>query len=131
MMRQLGGSFGIAAITTFIANASQKYRVNLITHLDSTDFDVQQRLNALKASFVAKGMTPDAAMNAAYKMLDLSVTKQATVLSYMDVFLYLGVIFLICIPFIFSLKKERVKKNRFEWCTLNPIYIIIKNPSES
>jgi hypothetical protein len=93
------------------------------THLDSTDFDVQQRLNALKASFVAKGMTPDAAMNAAYKMLDLSVTKQATVLSYMDVFLYLGVIFLICIPFIFSLKKERVKKNRFEWCTLNPIYI--------
>ncbi|MCF2218281.1 DHA2 family efflux MFS transporter permease subunit [Chryseobacterium sp. PS-8] len=110
MMRQLGGSFGIAAITTFIANASQKYRVNLISHLDQTDFAVQQRLQALKGSFVAKGMTPDAAMNAAYKMLDLSVTKQATVLSYMDVFLYLGVIFLVCIPFILFIKERKSKE---------------------
>ncbi|KMQ68694.1 major facilitator transporter [Chryseobacterium sp. FH2] len=110
MMRQLGGSFGIAAITTFIANASQKYRVSLISHLDETDFAVQQRLNALKASFMSKGMTPDAAMNAAYKMLDLSVTKQATVLSYMDVFLYLGVIFLICIPFILFIKERKSKE---------------------
>lgn len=110
MMRQLGGSFGIAAITTFIANASQKYRVNLISHLDQTDFAVQQRLQALKGSFMAKGMTPDAAMNAAYKMLDLSVTKQATVLSYMDVFLYLGVIFLVCIPFILFIKERKSKE---------------------
>lgn len=110
MMRQLGGSFGIAAITTFIANESQKYRINLITHLDSNSFDVQQRLNGLKASFVAKGMTPDAAMNAAYKVLDLSVTKQATVLSYMDVFLYLGVAFLICIPFILFVRERKSKE---------------------
>lgn len=110
MMRQLGGSFGIAAITTFIANASQKYRVNLISHLDQTDFAVQQRLQALKGSFIAKGMTPDAAMNAAYKMLDLSVTKQATVLSYMDVFLYLGIIFLVCIPFILFIKERKSKE---------------------
>jgi len=110
MMRQLGGSFGIAAITTFIANAGQKYRLNLISHLDENDFAVQQRLQALKGSFMAKGMTPDAAMNAAYKMLDLSVTKQATVLSYMDVFLYLGVIFVICIPFILFIKERKSKQ---------------------
>lgn len=110
MMRQLGGSFGIAAITTFIANAGQKYRLNLISHLDENSFEVQQRLNALKASFVAKGMTPDAAMNAAYKMLDMSVTKQATVLSYMDVFLYLGVVFLVCIPFILFIKERKSKE---------------------
>lgn len=110
MMRQLGGSFGIAAITTFIANAGQKYRLNLISHLDENDFAVQQRLQALKGSFMAKGMTPDTAMNAAYKMLDLSVTKQATVLSYMDVFLYLGVIFLICIPFILFIKERKNKE---------------------
>jgi len=110
MMRQLGGSFGIAAITTFIANASQKYRVNLISHLDGNSLDVQQRLAGLKANFIAKGMTPDNAMNAAYKVLDLTVTKQATVLSYMDVFLYLGVVFLICIPFILFIKERKSKE---------------------
>ncbi len=110
MMRQLGGSFGIAAITTFIANASQKYRVNLISHLDSTSFDVQQRVNALKASFMSKGMTPDVALSAAYRSLEGAVTKQATVLSYMDVFLYLGVLFLICIPFILFIRESKSKE---------------------
>ncbi|MBQ0153050.1 MAG: DHA2 family efflux MFS transporter permease subunit [Chryseobacterium sp.] len=107
MMRQLGGSFGIAGITTFIANEGQKYRNNLISHLDSNSLDVQQRLASLKAGFMAKGMTPDVALSAAYKALDGAVTKQATVLSYMDVFLYLGVIFLICIPFILFVKQSK------------------------
>jgi hypothetical protein len=55
-------------------------------------------------------MTPENAQHSAYKILDLSVTKQAAVLSYMDVFLYLGVIFLICIPFILFIKERKSKQ---------------------
>src|SRR6476620_8440373 len=36
MMRQLGGSFGIAIITTFIARFTQEHRVNLIANIDAT-----------------------------------------------------------------------------------------------
>lgn len=107
MMRQLGGSFGIAAITTFIANQTTVHRAALSNHLDTNNFDVQQRILALKASFVQKGFTPDAALNAAYKMLDSAVMKQATVLSYMDVFLYLGILFLVCIPFVLFVKQKK------------------------
>lgn len=107
MMRQLGGSFGIAAITTFISNQTAKHRASLITHLDVNDFDVQQRINGLKASFMAKGMTPDSALQAAYKVLDYSVLKQASVLSYMDVFLYLGLLFLACIPFVLFVREKK------------------------
>ncbi|MBN9312395.1 MAG: MFS transporter [Chryseobacterium sp. 39-10] len=107
MMRQLGGSFGIAAITTFIANQTTVHRAALSNHLDANNFDVQQRILALKASFVQKGFTPDAALNAAYKMLDSAVMKQATVLSYMDVFLYLGILFLVCIPFVLFVKQKK------------------------
>ncbi|WP_312079043.1 DHA2 family efflux MFS transporter permease subunit [Chryseobacterium sp.] len=110
MMRQLGGSFGIAAITTFIANESQKHRVNLLSHLDANSFNVQQRLQGLKANFMSKGMASDVAEKSAYKILDLSVTKQAAVLSYMDVFLYLGVIFLVCIPFILFVRERKSKE---------------------
>jgi DHA2 family multidrug resistance protein len=110
MMRQLGGSFGIAAITTFIANESQKHRLNLLSHLDANSFNVQQRLQGLKASFMSKGMASDVAEKSAYKILDLSVTKQAAVLSYMDVFLYLGVIFLVCIPFILFVRERKSKE---------------------
>lgn len=107
MMRQLGGSFGIAAITTFIANKSELYRSNLVSHLDINDLDVQQRVAGLKASFMAKGLSPDVALQSAYKSLDYAVTKQATVLSYMDVFLYLGIIFLICIPFVLFVRERK------------------------
>lgn len=109
MMRQLGGSFGIAIITTFIARFSQEHRVNLIAHLDPTRVEVQDRLHAIQRRFIAKGFSPDVALQKAYKILDFSVTKQATVLSYMDIFLYLGLLFLFCIPFILLVKKGKNK----------------------
>ena len=114
MMRQLGGSFGIAAITTFIANRSQLYRSNLVAHLDVNDLDVQQRIAGLKASFMAKGMSADKALQSAYKILDYGVTKQATVLSYMDVFLYLGIAFLICIPFVLFVRERKGKGEKID-----------------
>ena len=43
-------------------------------------------------------------------MLDYSVIKQAMVLSYMDVFLYIGLMFLICIPFVLMIRGNRNKK---------------------
>jgi len=107
MMRQLGGSFGVAAITTFIANKSMFYRNDMVAKLDVNSLNVQQRIAGLKASFVAKGMTPDQALGSAYKILDLSVMKQSTVLAYMDVFLYLGLMFLFCIPFILFIKNKK------------------------
>ncbi len=107
MMRQLGGSFGIAIITTFLARFGQEHRVNLIAHLDITKVIVQDRLHALQRGFMSKGFSPEVAMQKAYKVLDFGVTKQSTVLSYMDVFLYLGVLFLICIPFILLIKNEK------------------------
>lgn len=110
MMRQLGGSFGIAAITTFIANQTSKHTAYIAEHLDASSWDVQQRIAMLKASFMAKGMTPDVALQTAYKILNLSVLKQASVQAYMDVFLYLGVLFLICIPFILFVKQRESKE---------------------
>jgi len=42
--------------------------------------------------------------------MDHIVTKQASVLSYMDVFLYIGVLFLVCIPFVLIVKGNKGKK---------------------
>ncbi len=110
MMRQLGGSFGVAAITTFLSHQNPVHRSDLVSHLDTNSLAVQQRVNALQHAYMSKGMTFDVALNAAYKALDYTVTKQAAVLSYMDVFLYLGFMFLICIPFVLLVRGNRRKK---------------------
>lgn len=109
MMRQLGGSFGIAAITTFMANRNVGYAADLANKLNANSLMVQQRLTGIKNSFIAKGMAPDIALQSAYQSLRYSVTKQAAVLSYMDVFLYLGLLFLICVPFILFVKERKSK----------------------
>jgi DHA2 family multidrug resistance protein len=109
MMRQLGGSFGVAVITTFMARQNMLHRNDLVSKLDVNNPAVQQRVEGLQRTFMAKGMTADAALNSGYKMLDFSVTKQAQVLSYMDVFLYLGVMFLICVPFVLWTRSGKAK----------------------
>lgn len=81
-----------------------------MSHLDVNDPDVQQRVLAMQHNFMSKGMPPDAALNSGYKALDFMISKQAVVLSYMDVFLYLGVMFLICVPFVLFVKANRKQK---------------------
>jgi len=110
MMRQLGGSFGVAIITTYLANKNMTHRVNLISNLSASDPAVQNRVSMMQHGFMAKGMTPDQALQSAYQSLDFAVTKQAMVLSYMDVFLFIGVIFLICVPFVLMIKGNKDKK---------------------
>jgi MFS transporter, DHA2 family, multidrug resistance protein len=110
MMRQLGGSFGVAVITTFMARKIMVHRSDLINKLDITNPDIHSRLATLQHGFMAKGMPSNIALQSAYKALDYSVMKQASVLSYMDVFLYIGIMFLICIPFVLMVKGNRGKK---------------------
>ena len=110
MMRQLGGSFGVASITTFLARRNMIHRNDLVGKLDVNDPDVHNRIIQLQHSFMAKGMTPDVALKSGYKLLDYSVAKQASVLSYMDAFLYLGIMFLICIPFVLMVRANKGQK---------------------
>ena len=110
MTRQLGGSFGIALITTFMSQQLIVHRSNLVNHLDVTSPAIQNQVSNLQHGFMAKGMTSNIALQSAYKALDLSVTKQAMVLSYMDVFYYIGLMFLVFVPFVLFIKANKKRK---------------------
>lgn len=110
MMRQLGGSFGIAIITTFMAQQIMVHRADMVGRLDVTNPVIQNKVTALQHGFMQKGLPSNIALQDAYKALDYSVTKQAMVLSYMDVFLYIGLLFLICVPFVLMAKGSKKAK---------------------
>lgn len=109
MMRQLGGSFGIALITTFMTRQNALHRNNLIEHINPNNPLFQQRYQGMVSNFMQHGMAPNQAKAAALKAMDGSLMNQASVLSYMDVFLYIGIMFLICVPFILMLKNAKAK----------------------
>ncbi|RBL89614.1 DHA2 family efflux MFS transporter permease subunit [Chitinophaga flava] len=110
MMRQLGGSFGVALITTFMARQNMVHRNDLVAKLDTNNPDVMNRVNGMAHNFAAKGMDAGTALKSGYKVIDYSIAKQAAVMSYMDVFLYLGLMFLICIPFVLMVRAKKAAK---------------------
>jgi MFS transporter, DHA2 family, multidrug resistance protein len=110
MMRQLGGSFGIALITTFMAKQVMVHRSDLVSRLDITSPVVQNRVNTMQQGFIQNNIPSNIALQDAYKALDYSVTKQAMVLSYMDVFFYIGLVFLVCVPFVLMVRSSKAVK---------------------
>jgi len=110
MMRQLGGSFGIAIITTFMARKNVSHAADLKSHLGVNDYATQQAVSGMQHNFMSKGMDFTQALKSSYAALEGMVARQAAVLSYMDVFLYLGVMFVICVPFVLMVRGNRKKK---------------------
>ena len=110
MLRQLGGSFGIAMVTTYMARQNMIHRSALVSKLDVNNPAVMNRVHGIALGFQTKGIAANTALQSSYQWLDYAIGKQAAVLSYMDVFLYIGIMFLICIPFVLLVKGGRANK---------------------
>lgn len=111
MMRQLGGSLGIAIITTEISRLTQIHRVDLLPNLNTASFLLQERVQTLQQGFIAKGYSFNNALEKAYKSIEGAVMLQSTVLTYMDIFLLIGVLFLICVPFVLIFINKNAGRN--------------------
>lgn len=112
MMRQLGGSFGVALISTMLTRETSIHRTSLVSHMNVNDMNVQDRVSQLASGMQHRGFDFSTARNMAYGMLDAIVTKQATLLSYMDIFMFVGIVFIIFVPLVmFFVKKSNAKVN--------------------
>jgi len=107
MIRQLGGAFGIAIANNYVAQQYFKHRTNLVSNLPSGGTQWNERVNAISQGIIAKTGDIHGATQRAYKMIDMSVDRQAYYLSYLDTFRLVGIFFIVVIPLVMFL---RVKK---------------------
>ncbi len=98
MMRQLGGSFGIALVNTYIAHRLASHRVDLITHLATGDPATQDRLQDITTQLQAHGSPAFEAARQALGVLEHAVVGQATLLSYLDAFTLVALLAVVCMP---------------------------------
>ncbi|RZL47577.1 MAG: MFS transporter, partial [Pedobacter sp.] len=108
MSRQLGGSFGIAALTTLIHIRSGFHRNNLLTNVNEYNPAFTQKLNVLINGFVAKGSSFIDAKLMAMKAIEGTVIKQTMLLTYNDAYWVAGLIMLFSIPLLYL---QKFKKN--------------------
>lgn len=109
MMRQLGGSFGIAAVATFINNRAAYHRSTLLQNISIYDTETQARLSSYTGAFLQQGKDPATAQLMATKALDGALIKQSMLLSYMDNFWIVGIFFLCCIPLLLLQPRTKPK----------------------
>lgn len=110
MMRQLGGAFGVAVVSSFVTNRIQVHRADLVQNITATNPLATERLNFLTRSFASRGASFDLAQMQAYKAIEGMVMKQSALLAFKDVFQFVAFFFLACVPLILFMRGNRGAK---------------------
>jgi len=112
LTRQLGGSIGIAAMTTLLAQREAFHRAILAENLSRYDFETTQRLNQIASAFQSRGSDPATADQQALAVLQQTLDTQVAVLSYADLFRIVGVVFFCSLPLLLFLGKGGAQATR-------------------
>ncbi|HVU28537.1 MAG TPA: DHA2 family efflux MFS transporter permease subunit [Verrucomicrobiae bacterium] len=106
LMRNLGGSIGIALVTTMLARGAQAHQALMVGHLTPTDPAFAHRLAATTQS-LSQQSDPVAAKMQAYSTIYNTLDQQAHLWAFVDVFVIFGFLALGGIPLLFLFKKVR------------------------
>jgi DHA2 family multidrug resistance protein len=107
MIRQLGGSFGVAIVGTYLERSIQNNRVALLPNISLYNPETTQRIQAFTQGFLAKGYPLNQATQQAYAALEGVLMKQVSLITYSQVFTSLGIFFLACVPLILLVKRAK------------------------
>jgi DHA2 family multidrug resistance protein len=70
---------------------------------------LNERLMIYSQNFKSKGFSPEIAQQKAYKIMDMVILKQAYLLSFKDLFMFVSIFFIVCLPLILFMKNSRTK----------------------
>jgi DHA2 family multidrug resistance protein len=105
LIRNLGGSFGVAFVTTILARRAQFHQSRLVEHLTPFDMSYQIALEKIKAFLHLRGLDDITAAAAAPGLIYQNLIKQATMNAFNDAFLILSILLTATIPLALFLKK--------------------------
>jgi DHA2 family multidrug resistance protein len=105
LMRNLGGSIGIAAVTTLVARHEQTNTNNLAPDVKVGSVRVHSMVQALQSWFMFRGASAATATRRAYGAVWGMVQQQAAMLSFNQVFWLLGLLFILMLPLVFLMRR--------------------------
>ncbi|PYS51215.1 MAG: EmrB/QacA family drug resistance transporter [Acidobacteria bacterium] len=109
LMRNTGGSIGIAAMTTLLSRQAQVHQAAIASHLTPYDPMFQQRVQQIQNA-LSHQMNPAMASQQAYATIYGTAVRQAMVMSYIDNFRILAFLCVLCIPAALLFKRVRARK---------------------
>src|SRR5208337_580607 len=109
LMRGMGGSSGIAVVTTLLARHAQLHQSMMVSHLTPYDPAFRQSFHGVTELFSTQ-CDPVTAMRKAYRSIYHILVVQSTLLAYMDNYRLLGFFSLLGVPIAMLFKRVAVKR---------------------
>lgn len=110
LLRQIGGSFGIALLSTVLDHRTALHRASLVENINLYSSAAMQRLQTLQAGFMAKGFPLSVAKQQALAIVDKIVQGQAAILAFEDIFFIVGIFFICALPLLLLFRKPKIEK---------------------
>lgn len=108
MMRNLGGSIGIAVLSTLLTWREQLHSERIGEAISLYAPQTQERLNQLTQFFTSRGADLASAQEQAIKALDTIVRREAYTMGYNDCFFFIGAALILCSAVVVSLKRPKL-----------------------
>ena len=109
LMRNIGGSFGIALMTTFLARRGQFHQSNLVAHITAGSLPTQRMTGAAQAWFYSHGASAYDAHRKALGALYGMVQQHAAMLAFVEAFWIMAVMFFSLLPLAFLLRYSKAR----------------------
>ncbi|XGV94762.1 MAG: DHA2 family efflux MFS transporter permease subunit [Leptolyngbya sp. BL-A-14] len=107
MARNLGGSVGIATLSTLLSMREKFHSNRLVDSISLYNPITQQRVDQLTQLFLSKGTDPVLAQSQAIAQLDQIVRREANVMAYNDCFFFMGCALFASAVLVLFLKKAK------------------------
>src|SRR5438270_2074220 len=107
LMRQLGGSVGIAISATLVQRFTAIHRADLIANVTQYSEATRERLGGIMTRLVATGTPAPLAQSKALMIVNGQVTRQAMMLSFEQLFLLFGACFVLSLPLLLLMHKSK------------------------
>src|SRR5262249_19468659 len=107
LMRNIGGSMGIATVTTVLARREQMHISRLGETITATNQQSQQMLEGLRNSMIAHGSDFVTALQRSYAAVFGMIQQQAAILSFNETFWLLSLMFIAMLPLVWLMKRPR------------------------
>ncbi len=105
LMRNEGGSIGIAISSTLLARREQFHHAMLSEHVTALNPAVQGALSKTGGLlFSATGLDPSSCSSLSTGLIGAEVNRQAYTMAFLDIFIYLGTALLCILPLVFFLQ---------------------------
>jgi MFS transporter, DHA2 family, multidrug resistance protein len=105
LMRNVGGSIGIAVTQTIMSRGRQLHTNILGSHISPYNTFAAERLRQLQSAFAAQGADSATAAQRSHGIMWGMVQQQAAILTFNDVFRLMAIIFLLLVPLVFIMRR--------------------------